>query len=361
MSVNHSSIEYGSIHLSRRKFPRYFKYSLLALIIIILFLLFQFNRLLLISNTVEKPEDPYLYIRTGSTFGEVMASLEEKGFLRNPRTFRSLAAKFKYGEKIKAGRYLIGKGMSNYELLKVLIHGEQTPVRLVFNNIRTKAEFASRISRQIEADSITLMKMFSQDTLARKYGLTTENILTLFIPNTYELYWNISPARFFDRMNTEHEKFWNDNRVEKARALGLSPSQVAILASIVEKETTHDEEKSDIARVYLNRLKRGMKLQADPTVVFATGDFSIQRVLHQHIAIDSPYNTYKYSGLPPGPICLPSISSLEAVLDARPGNNLFLCAREDLSGYHNFAITASEHMINARKYQQALNRLHIRK
>jgi len=360
MSVNHSSVEYGNIRLRRHKFPRYFKYSLLALIII-LFLLFLFNRLLLTSNTVEKSEDPYLYIYTGSTFGDVMISLTEKGFLRNPRTFRFLAAKFKYEEKIKAGRYLIKNGMSNYELLRMLINGEQTPVRLVINNIRTKADLASKISRQIEPDSVTLMEMFGRDTLAGKFGLTSENILTLFIPNTYEVYWNISPARFFDRMYAEHKKFWNESRMKKAKALGMSPAQVAILASIVEKETTRDKEKPDIARVYLNRLKRGMKLQADPTVVFATGDFSIQRVLHQHIAVDSPYNTYQYEGLPPGPICLPSISSLNAVLDARPGNYLFFCAREDLSGYHNFAVTPAEHMANARKYRQALNRLHIRK
>ena len=219
---------------------------------------------------------------------------------------------------------------------------------------------AQLISHKLEFDSVDFMKALNNDTLLASFCLIKENALTLFIPNTYEVYWNMSAEKFIERMLKEHKSFWNEKRLKQAEAIGLTPTEVATLASIVEEETAVNAEKPMVAGLYINRLKRGMLLQADPTVKFSLQDFGLRRILYKHLEVNSPYNTYKYAGLPPGPIRIPSIQGLESVLNHAHHNYLYMCAKEDFSGTHNFAITSAQHAANARKYQQALNRRGIR-
>ena len=235
----------------------------------------------------------------------------------------------------------------------------QIPVKVTFNHLRTKEQLAGKISTQIEADSIAIINQLSDTTFLIETGLNNDNVSCLFIPNTYEFYWNTSATEFLNKMQKEYDKFWNNERLKKAATIGLTKFEVSALASIVEMESYKKEERPIIARLYLNRLKKGMKLQSDPTIIFAVGDFTIRRVLTKDLKIDSPYNTYLHKGLPPGPICLPSINAIDAVLNASKNDYLFMCAREDFSGYHNFAKTSKEHSKNARKYRRALNKRKI--
>jgi UPF0755 protein len=302
-----------------------------------------------------------LYIHTGSTYDDVLKTLETEGLLKSMFTFRFVAGRMNYAKHVKPGKYLLQSGMGNYKLLQMLRSGKQEPVILVFNNIRTKQEFASRISKQLEADSVSILSHLNDNTFMRTFGLNSEDALTLFIPNTYQLWWNTTTDDFFKRMALESRHFWDQERLDKAAAINLKPSQVVILASIVEKETNKNDEKPVVAGVYLNRLKKGMLLQADPTLVFAWNDFTIRRVLNVHKNINSPYNTYKFKGLPPGPIYLPDSKSIDAVLNYTHHNYIYFCAKEDFSGYHNFAVTPEAHHINAMKYQHALDARNIKK
>jgi UPF0755 protein len=267
----------------------------------------------------------------------------------------------KYPDHIKTGHYILKEGMSNKQIIIKLRAKQQDPVKLVFNNIRIKEELAGHIAEQLETDSVSLLKLLNDSDYLKKFGFTTENVISMFIPNTYEVYWDITPEKFMERMNKEYKAFWTDKRKARLKEIRLSELQTITLASIVEKETNQNNEKPDVAGVYMNRLRDGWLLQADPTLVYALGDFSIKRVLNVYKSIDSPYNTYMYIGLPPGPICLPSISSIDAVLNYRQHNYMYFCAREDFSGYHNFAVTMNEHLLNAAKYQQALNQKGILK
>ena len=212
----------------------------------------------------------------------------------------------------------------------------------------------------IEADSADIAALLKDEETAKKYGFNKQTFCSMFIPNTYEFWWNTSAEEFVQRMADEYKKFWNDDRKAKANELGLSQSQVSTLASIVESETQKNDEKARIAGVYINRLKKDWLLQADPTVVFAAGDFTIKRILNKHLEINSPYNTYKYKGLPPGPICIPSTTSIDAVLNYEHHNYMYFCAKEDFSGYHNFATTNAQHEANARRYHDALRKAGIR-
>ncbi len=312
-------------------------------------------------NVKLKDNKTYLYIRTGSSFNQVVSDLSEQHILINTESFTWLAEKMNYTTRVIPGRYEITANMNNRQLLLLLRSGKQVPVKLTFNNIRTKADLASRISQQIEADSLQIIGMLNDSTLLRSESLNSENVLCLFIPNTYEMYWNTSAKVFFNRMKKEYDNFWNTTRRQKADQQGLTPVQVSILASIVQSETKQDAEKPRVAGVYLNRLRQNWKLEADPTLVYAIGDFSIKRVLNEYKTIDSPYNTYKYFGLPPGPICLPDISSIDAVLNAESHQFMYFCAREDMSGFHAFAKDYNTHLLNARRYQAELNRRNIKK
>lgn len=323
---------------------------------------FFFYRIFFAGNVqLANKETDYLYISTHSSFNNVTTILKEKGVIKNMRLFVWVAKQKGYLSKVKPGKYKIFNGMSTNSLVNLLRSGKQEPVRVIFNSIRTKADMASRISKQIEADSTSLIQQLNNAGLAKKFGLTTENILVLFIPNTYEFWWNTNAAAFIGKMYRYYADFWNEERRNQAAAIGLQPAEVSILASIVEKETNKDDEKPMIAGVYLNRLARGWHLEADPTLVFAANDYTIHRVLNCHKNIDSPYNTYKYPGLPPGPICIPSIASIQSVLHFTRHQYLFFCAKEDMTGYHNFAANITQHRVNAVRYQQELDKRKIKK
>jgi UPF0755 protein len=296
----------------------------------------------------------YFYISTGASYDEIVENLLDKGIITDLEGFNWVAEKKNYSSKIKPGRYLISNGMTNSSLIDLLRSGKQEPVNISFLSVRTIEQLAGKISQQIEADSLQLIQYFTDMEVISHYGFTKETFISIFIPNTYQFYWNTSAEEFVQRMAAEFKAFWNEDRLAKAHVMGYSQSQVSTLASIVEQETQKNDEKSRIAGVYINRLNTGMKLQADPTVIFAIGDFTIRRVLHRHLEFDSRYNTYKYAGLPPGPICIPSISSIDAVLNYEHHSYVYFCAREDFSGYHNFARTLTQHNANARKYQNAL-------
>ena len=303
----------------------------------------------------------YIYIPTGATFEVVKTVLYNNNFISNHASFEWLAERKHYTRKIKPGKYFIKDDMSNNELIDLLRSGKQEPVRVTFTTARTKGELVAKIHGQLEADSSELIALFNDDAYLNKYGLNKENILTLFIPNTYEFYWNTSAKKFIDKMADEYKKFWTAERKAKANSIGYSQTEISVLASIVQSETYVDKEKPMIAGVYMNRLNKRMPLQADPTLIWALGDFTIKRVLSAYKEIDSPYNTYRNLGLPPGPICLPSVTSLDAVLNYKKHNYIYFCAKEDFSGYSNFARTYEQHLQNARRYQQALNKRKILK
>lgn len=304
-------------------------------------------------------QSDYFYIPSGSDLNQVIALALHKGFIVDIESFIWVSKKKNYKNHVHPGKYKVTSGMSNNELVNHLRSGEQEPVRVVFNYLRTKEQLASKISHQIEADSLSLIKLLNSDSIAVNYGFDQPSFLSMFIPNTYEFYWNTSADEFLKRMEKEYKRFWNNSRTAKAEEIGLTPLQVGILASIIEEETVKNDEKTNIAGVYLNRLKQGKKLEADPTVKFAWGDYFLRRILKKHLKINSPYNTYRIKGLPPGPISIPSIPSIDAVLNYEHHDYLYFCARDDFSGYHAFAKTMKQHQINARKYQAALNKKNI--
>jgi UPF0755 protein len=312
--------------------------------------------IVLLENVSEK----YIYIPTGADFHQVIQILSESGLLINANSFEWLAATKKYTTNIKPGRYRINRNLNNNELINLLRSGKQTPIQVTFNNLRNKEQFAGKIADQIEADSVDLLTFITDTSFLNSNGFTTEDVICLFVPNTYEFYWNTSSEQFVERMKKEYEAFWNVDRKTKAKKIKLTPFQIVSLASIVEKEQNiKKDERPEIAGLYLNRIKKKMKLESDPTLIFALGDFTIKRVLNKDKKVDSPYNTYIHKGLPPGPICIPSINSVDAVLNASEHKYIFMCAKEDFSGYHNFAKTYVKHMINARKYHKAMNKRKI--
>jgi UPF0755 protein len=346
----------------RSKFSKIVIYTFIFLIIASGLVGYQlYNAVLKPNIWIKSKEAATLYIPTGSTFDDLKTLLYERGIIINRFSFEWLAKRKKLSDNIHPGKYQLSDGMSNDELINLLRSGKQTPVKLIFNNIRTKANFAQKVAPDIEPDSSGIMNLLNDSSYLSIFGFSTETILTMFLPNTYEVYWNISGKELMDRMYTEYNKFWNTDRRQKAELIGLSPVEVSILASIVEKETNKNDEKARIAGVYLNRMNKNWMLQADPTIVFAWGDFEMKRVLNIHKEIESPYNTYTNYGLPPGPICIPSISSIDAVLNKEDHNYMFFCAKEDFSGYHVFAASHAEHNINANRYRRALDEMNIKK
>ncbi|MCC7245418.1 MAG: endolytic transglycosylase MltG [Saprospiraceae bacterium] len=298
-------------------------------------------------------DNRFICIPTGSNFDEVVAILKKGRFISDEAGFRWLAQEMNYKkDKMRAGRFEVQPGWNNRQLIQHLRTGEQAPVKVVLNNERLPEEVAGQVARFIETDSLTMLQTFRDKAFLNEIGYTEETLLTAFIPNTYEMYWNTDGKAFVKRMLKEHEAFWSKNgRREKAQKQGLNEVQAYILASIVERETNNNPEKPDIAGVYLNRLHIGMKLQADPTSVFATRDFGARRVTEYHTTFDSPYNTYVYKGLPPGPISMASIPSLDAVLSPTDHKYLYFCAKPDESGTHAFAETFAAHKVNADRFQ----------
>ncbi len=309
-------------------------------------------------NVTDKQE--YLYIHTGATFEDVYKTIREEGIVRDSTTFMWAAHNKKYINRVKPGRYHLKDGMSNRDLINMLISGRQEAVKLPIRNFRLKENFAGFVGKKMEADSASIINMLDSADYVKKFGFTPENVYTMILPDTYEIYWNTSPHKIFSKLYNEYEKFWTPERRQKATDMGLNPIKVTILASIVDAEALHDSEMPTIAGLYLNRMKKGMKLEADPTVIFALHDFTIHRVLNKQLAVNSPYNTYMYAGLPPGPIMMPSLNAINSVLDYKHSDYLYMCAKDDLSGYTNFASTVAQHEINARKFQQALNARHIK-
>jgi len=303
----------------------------------------------------------FIYIHTGADFNEVLNALNKEHILINPASFERLAELKKYTNKIRPGKYRVKANVSNNELLNLLRAGMQEPVQLNLNNIRTKQQLISRVARNLEVDSLAISKYLNDDHfLSEKYGLRSETALSLFLPNTYEFYWNTSADEFLTRMAKEYKSFWTDERKAKAKQIGFKQTEVSILASIVQAEQSRfNDEKGIITGLYANRLRVGMPLQSDPTVIYAIGDFNIARVLNKDKEVDSPYNTYKHNGLPPGPIGLPETSSLDAVLNYQKNDYLYMCAKEDFSGRHNFSKTLEQHNVFANKYRQALTKLKI--
>lgn len=302
----------------------------------------------------------YLYIDNTKNFLSFTKQLEDSAHIRNLKSFVFLSELLDYPREMKTGRYAVIPGTNNWNLLTDLRRAHQAATKLTFNNIRLKTDLAEKISAQLMMDGNHLLRLLEDSATCNAFGFTPETILCLFIPNTYEIYWNISPESLLKRMKREYDAFWTMDRKAKAKSLGLSPEETAILASIVEEETAAADEYPVVAGLYLNRLKRGIPLQADPTVKYAVGNFGLQRILFEHLEVDSPYNTYKYAGLPPGPLRIPTIRGMEAVLDPMQHNYLYMCAKEDFSGRHNFAVTLSEHNRNANRYRAELNRRNIR-
>lgn len=311
-------------------------------------------------NTGPMQQGNYLYIRTGSTYDDVKRSLTGGGFLKDTWSFELLADYADLPAHVYAGRYKIIPGMSNYDIIRLLRSGRQELIKMVVNKLRTRQDFISFVSSRLEADSAALHKLMLDNSFLAQYHLDTNTAMCAVIPDTYEFFWNTSAEKAFKKIAANYTGFWNESRMQKARSRNLSPAEISVIASIVEEETNKNDEKGNIASVYMNRLGIGMRLQADPTVKFAVNDPTIRRVTGAHLQYDSPYNTYMYAGLPPGPICTPSKTTLDAVLDAPHTKYLFFCAREDFSGYHSFAATLAEHLKNASRYQQALNERGIR-
>jgi UPF0755 protein len=309
------------------------------------------------NNTKFTEEQVYVHIPTDASYAQALDSVTS--YVADLDRFEMVASKMSYPANVKSGRFLLKKGMNSYELVKAMRNN--IPVKLSFNNQERVENLAARVGSQIEADSTSLMNSFKDSIFLKENGFTQENILAMFIPNTYEVYWNTSAKKFRDKMIKEYRNFWNKDRVESAEKQGLTPVETTILASIVHKESVKKDERPRIAAVYLNRLRLGMPLQADPTVIFAKkkndNDFNqvIKRVFYNDLFMNSPYNTYKVTGLPPGPIAMPDITALEAVLHPENNDFIYFCASVDRFGYHEFAATLQEHNVNAKKYSDWIN------
>lgn len=308
--------------------------------------------------TVTQPEGSYFYIKTGSDYNSVRQNLQTQGITNSLQLFDFLSKRANYTSNVKAGRYKITGGMSLYNLVRMLKSGNQSPVKLVINKIRTKEDFAGKFASLFELDSTNVLDFLLSNDSLKKFDVDTNTVMTLVVPNTYEIRkWNTPLPDLLKKLKTEKKKFWNEERTNKAKKHGLTEEQVYTIASIVEEETNKADDKGKIASVYINRKNTGMKLQADPTVKYAMRDFGIKRVLHRHLEYPSPYNTYYASGFPPGPICTPSPATIDAVLNSPETDYIYFVAKPDFSGYSNFANNYQQHMVYAKAYQAALDSL----
>lgn len=306
------------------------------------------------ANVDLSGSEQVLYIPTGATYDDVLELLEP--MLKDPGGFEFVAGLKSYPDRVKPGRYTLREGLNNNALVNLLRAGNQTPVRVTFTPTRHIMEVAGKAARHLELDSVALHSAMMNPDIAKQYGFTPATFSCMFIPNTYEFYWNTDVGGFLDRMGEEYKRFWSNSRRDKATAIGLTLEEVTTLASIIKEEIVHADEAPRVAGVYLNRLREGWRLDADPTLKFANNDWTLRRVLDQHKAIDSPYNTYKYAGIPPGPITLPSSTLIDAVLNAEKHDYFFFVANSNGDGYHHFSRTIGEHNRYARRYQNTLNR-----
>jgi len=312
-----------------------------------------------VPNTAFNNKEAHIYIGTNATFSEVMEEISP--LLIDPDTFKAVANKKEYPSNIKSGHFIIKKGMNNNDIVNAIRIGN-IPISIKFNNQERLENLAGSISKQIEADSLSLLNAFKNEKFLSEKGFSLDDALAMYIPNTYDVYWNVSAEGFRDKMFKEYQNFWNARRVGKAKRLDLTETQVINLAAIVQKETAKVDERERVAGVYINRLKKGMMLQADPTVIYTKklldNDFNqqIKRVLYKDLDLDSPYNTYKYTGVPPGPITMPDISSIDAVLNYEKHDYIFFVADVTNFGYHKFAKTLAQHNRNKKEYVRWINK-----
>lgn len=333
---------------SKRKI---FLVSVLLLLLLVIFTAWR----LFGPATAFSDEKHYLYIRTGTGFEQVLDSLKKDTIVKSPAFFRFVAGKMDYPANVKAGKYEIKKDMSLMALIRMLRNGRQVPVHLVITKLRTRESLSGLIGRRFECDSAAVARYFGNKDSLAIYGLDSNTFMTAIFPNTYTYFWNTTPGSIFRKMLLAYKAYWTPERKQQATEHGLNPTTAYILASIVEEETNAAEDKGKIASVYLNRMAKGMKLGADPTVKFALRNFELKRIYDKYLKVESPYNTYLYAGLPPGPICTPSQKTMEAVLSAPATEYLYFVAKPDMSGHSNFATTYAEHMKYAKEYQQWLD------
>ncbi|MFT7269936.1 MAG: UPF0755 protein [Roseivirga sp.] len=316
---------------------------------------FYFYQVFYGANILLDKENQTILILKEDTFDDVRNKFYDDFIINDVISFSFVAKVLGYQELVKPGLYQLKKGMSNLAAVRMLRSGDQVPVRITFNNVRLKLDLAEKITENTGIEPTEFLALLEDNNFLTQYGVNSESVMTLFLPNTYEVYWTLTATELFSKMAQEHDKFWTTKRKAKAKELKMTPIEVSILASIVQAESVKNDERPTIAGLYLNRLKRNIPLQADPTLIYALGDFTIQRVLNEYKKVKSPYNTYLNRGLPPGPINLPTISSIDAVLNFENHNYIYMCAKEDFSGYHRFAKTLTEHNKNASLFQKALN------
>ena len=330
----------------------------ISIFIVLLISALSFLYYHLLSNKIhfKKDDKNIIYIKTDDNVDSIIHYLNENSLGFNSFIFKTLT---NYEFSVKPGKYSFDENVSHFDLYKRLASGREDVVNIVINKFRTKKQFAAAVSKKLELDSADLMLLLTDNVYLANLGFNGNNILGMFVPNTYEFYWDTDEELFLERMKEEYEKFWTVERRQLATNLDLTPQEVLALAAIVDEESNKNDEKPIIAGLYLNRLRKNMKLESDPTVKFALQNFALRRISNEDLQVESPYNTYRNVGLPPGPICTPSIPSVDAVLNAAKHNYIFMCAKEDFSGYHNFAADYETHKQNARKYRAELNRRNI--
>ncbi len=332
------------------KIRRLILFSLLVLLVVVTYGAWQF-----FGPTVHPPEGKFFYVHTGATYKQVKDSLKKNKIIGNYFWFDKVSSYSHYDKNVKAGKYKINDGMSVVNLVKILRNGKQTPLNLVITKLRTKEDLAKKISDNFETDSLSVINFLNNNDSILRFDVDTNTVMTVVIPNTYTYFWNTSIPNILKKLYSEEHKFWNDERIKKAERLHLTPEEVYTIASIVEEETNRDEDKGKIASVYINRLRKGMNLAADPTIKFAMKDFGLKRIYYKYLSYPSPYNTYLHRGLPPGPINTPSIKTIDAVLNAPETDYLFFVARPNSGGLSDFASTFQEHSIYAKAYRDALD------
>ncbi|MBO4398177.1 MAG: endolytic transglycosylase MltG [Bacteroidaceae bacterium] len=328
--------------------------GIIAIICLIILIIGLISYNLFLSN-ISIAETEYIYIDKDDNADSVITKIKNTGAEFSEDGFKLLSSRNKQSNNIRPGRYRVSSDINTLELFRNIRNHNSEPIQLIVPSVRTIQIMASRLSNELMVDSAEIISLLESDEYLKSIGYNHTSIPSLFIPNTYEVYWEISAEDLIARMVKEHNAFWNDDRKALAKKIGLTELEVSTLASIVDSETANNGEKNRIAGLYMNRLHKNILLQSDPTVIYAVGDFSIRRVLNKHLQVESPYNTYKVHGLPPGPIRIPSIAGLDAVLNYEHNDYLYMCAKEDFSGTHNYAVSLAEHYANARRYVQALN------
>ena len=321
----------------------------------VVLLIAGFTYCYLFSGLSKSAKTEYVYIDSDDTQDSVFSKIHPIANAIPMSGFSTLARHSGYADHIRTGRYAIHPGEGALMVFRHLKNGQQTPVSLTIPEVRTIDRLAGALARKLMLDSADVAIHLSDSAYCARWGYDTATVAALFVPNTYDIYWNVGLDRLMERMEKENQKFWNDERRGKDEAMGMTPVEVATMASIIDEETANNAEKPMIAGMYYNRLKAGMPLQADPTIKFALKDFALRRIYHKLLYIDSPYNTYRYEGLPPGPIKIASIAGIDAVLNHVEHDYLYMCAKEDFSGTHNVARTYQEHLQNAARYTKALN------